>query len=204
MSLDRPRRRALRLKGYDYAQPGGYFVTICTQGGKCLFGKVVEEEMRLNPAGVMIEQAWHALSDCFPIVELDAFVVMPNHIHGIIILLDPSLIDPNRTVQDSTVGAPLVGARDEGRTTRRAGTRPAPTIPRILSLGDVVGAFKSITTRQYISGVNTLGWAPFSKRLWQRNYWDRIIRNGKELDRIRQYIDDNPARWHWDKFNPTF
>ena len=151
--------------------------------------------MRLNPAGEMIQQAWHTMPDRFPTVHLDAFAVMPNHIHGIIILIDPTFIEPDRT----NVGVPLVGAPTDDSITDRAGTRDAPTSPSMATLGDVVGAFKSITTHQYIQDVKHQGWIPFAKRLWQRNYWEHIIRGGKELDRIRQYIDEKPARWYWDR-----
>ena len=109
------------------------------------------------------------------------------------------------TVQGA-VGAPLVGAPGDDDTDHGAGTRPAPTtagsVPSIsASLGDIVGAFKSITTRQYIDGVDYRGWIPFPKRLWQRNYWERVIRNKKEGDRIRRYIEENPARWFWDRYH---
>ena len=91
----------------------------------------------------------------------------------------------------------LGGALNGDDTPGRAGTMPAPTN----ALGDVVGAFKSITTRRYIDGVNHLGWTPFAERLWQRNYWERVIRNNKELDHIRRYIEENPMRWYWDRYH---
>jgi REP element-mobilizing transposase RayT len=191
---EKHRRRSIRLQTYDYARPGGYFVTICTQDWKCLFGTVVDEEMRLNPAGEMIQRVWHTLPGLFSNVHLDAFVVMPNHVHGIVILIESKTTDTN-----PTVGAPLVGAPDVDNATDRAGTRPAPTNSDTASLGDVVGAFKSITTNGYIDGVKHRGWMPFARRLWQRNYWEHVIRVGNEGDRIRRYIDENPARWQEDR-----
>ncbi len=163
--------------------------------------------MRLNPAGAMIQQVWYALPDRFPTMQLDAFVVMPNHIHAIIVLTDPTINNPQATDSPNNVGAPLVGAPADDDMVDGAGTRPAPTTRDsarrgTVSLGDVVGAFKSITTRQYIDGVNHRGWTPFVKRLWQRNYWERVIRNKRELDRIRRYIEENPARWYWDRYHP--
>ncbi len=99
-------RRSIRLKHYDYSEPGGYFVTLCTQDWKCLFGKVEKEQMRLNSAGKMIRQECYALTDRFPIVQLDAFVVMPNHIHGIIVITDPTINHPQATDSPNNVGAP--------------------------------------------------------------------------------------------------
>ncbi len=137
--------------------------------------------MVLNDAGQMIQTEWLKLSQRFTHVELDEFIVMPNHLHGIMIIHD-----------DGNVGAPLVGAPGPG-----AGTRPAPT------LGDMVGAFESITTNGYILGVKQQGWPRFSGKLWQRNYHDRIIRDDDELNRIREYIICNPPKWDEDKNNPN-
>jgi putative transposase len=187
-NLDRSHRRSIRLKGYDYSLAGAYFVTISTQDRGCVFGDVVAGVMRLNEAGQMVSTEWDALLGRFPGVELDAFVVMPNHIHGIIVF-----------ATRVSVGAPLVGAQGvaPNRTIdNRATTRVAPT------LGDVVGAFKSRVTVDYTRGVKTKGWPTFRRRLWQRNFYEHIIRNEASLHRIRQYILDNPARWAFDRDNP--
>ena len=156
---DKHHRQSIRLKGYDYTQTGAYFVTICTQDRECLFGDVVDGEIRLNNVGQMVYRIWNDLSVKYPDIETDEFVVMPNHVHGIIVL---------------PVGAPLVGALSSGMTIdnakNRAGTRPAPT------LGDIVGVFKSITTHQYTDGARQKDWPPFNKKLWQRNYYEHIIR----------------------------
>jgi len=172
-------RRSIRLKGYDYTQPGVYFVNICVQNRECLFGTIVGGEMRLNDAGRMLQATWEQMPQRFPTIKLDTYVVMPNHFHAIVII----------------VGAPLVGAQ------LGAGTRPAPTANP--SLSGVIGAFKSITTNKYIHQVHNLNWPLFHKRLWQRNYYERIVRNERELDAIRQYIRDNPARWAEDMENPS-
>jgi REP element-mobilizing transposase RayT len=189
-------RRSIRLKGYDYSQAGAYFVTICTQDRACLFGEVVDGEMRLNDVGRMVVAEWERLPERFPDVALDAFVVMPNHIHGIIVITHPD-----------RVGAGLVPAQEgdhEGRpydtdpdrtTGTGATTRVAPTV------GDVVSAFKSSVTVEYARGVKTFGWLPFRRRLWQRNYYEHIIRSEDSLNRIRQYIVENPARWVFDREN---
>lgn len=185
-------RRSIRLKGYNYSQAGAYFVTICTQERRCLLGEVLEEEMVSNDAGRTVRQVWEALPRRFPSVELDLFVVMPNHLHGI------AIIEGNVTSVDH-VGATLVVAHDHNVTRGRAGTRPAPTT----DLGDIIGEFKSITTNRYIAGVKCSGWLAFSIRLWQRNYYEHVIRSGSELDRVRQYIMDNPLKWALDPENPA-
>jgi len=173
----RHQRRVIRLQGYDYSQAGAYFVTVCTQNRTPLFGDVVDGDLLLNDAGRMVTAEWLALPARFPTIELDAFVVMPNHLHGIIV---------TTTIP---VGAALVAA-------------PMPSIKTTPSLGSIVGAFKSRATVEYILGVKTHAWPAFHGRLWQRNYYEHVIRNDESLDRIRQYIYDNPARWAHDPDNP--
>jgi len=344
---NRHHRRSIRLKGYDYSQAGAYFITICTQDRACLFGKVVNGEMRLNDAGRMVLAEWNMLPERFPHVVLDAFVVMPNHVHGIVVITNPATDDTATTAptivgtglvpvpnagtmgavpnagamgaapndgmmgaapdagtmgaapdagmmgavpDDGTMGAvpnagtmgavpdagtmgaapdagtmgaapnagtmgaapdagtmgavpnagtmgavpdagtmgavPNAGtmgaAPDDGATTRvaptaativgtglvpvpddGATTRVAPTVGDIVAptVGDIVGAFKSRVTVEYIRGVKTSGWPPFRGRLWQRNYYEHIIRNERALNAIRQYIIENPRRWQMDREN---
>ena len=182
------RRRSIRLKGYDYAQPGTYFVTVVTLDRVCVFGDMVGGAMRLNGAGTLAQRTWEALPCRFPGIGLDAFVVMPNHIHGIVTI-------------DQSVGVPLVGTQDDDHARMTAGakasTRVAPT------LGDVVGAYKSIVTVEYARGMKTDGWRPFRGRLWQRNYYEHIIRDENELDRAREYVVNNPLQWALDRENPA-
>ncbi|HAD04636.1 MAG TPA: hypothetical protein DCF93_08455 [Desulfuromonas sp.] len=126
-------RQSIRLRDYDYAAVGAYFVTICTQGRECLFGDIAEGVMRPNMAGGMVAEVWQGLPTRFPQVARDEFVVMPNHFHGILILTDPPAVGAPlvgaRSPSTPDVGAPLVGAQDHDRAeTRRAGTRPAPCI----------------------------------------------------------------------------
>ena len=179
-------RRSIRLRGYDYTRGRAYYATLVTHERRTLFGEVVEERMRLNEAGKMAQAVWEALPHRFPSIELDAFVIMPNHTHGILIM-------------DGPVGAPLVGALDRERATdgARATIRVAPTI-----LGNAVGAYKSLTTVEYIRGVERHEWQPFTGRLWQRNYYERVIRDSHELDRAREYIANNPLQWELDRENP--
>ncbi|MDO8281622.1 MAG: transposase [Thermodesulfovibrionia bacterium] len=168
-------RRSIRLKEYDYSQAGAYFVTICTASRECLFGIIEDAQMKMNDAGKMVQNVWHELPGRFSEIHLDEFIIMPNHIHGIILL----------------VGAPLVGARFSKED--RAGTRPAPT------LGDIIGAFKSITTHSYTEGVKQQQWQRYSDKLWQRNYYEHIIRSEPELNKIREYIVNNSLRWETDE-----
>ncbi len=180
------RRRSLRLSGYDYAQAGAYFITICTQSRACLFGEVADGAMRPNGAGEMATRLWHEMPARFSDLEVDAFVVMPNHIHGILVLSD--------------VGAPLVSARGEAIETGAA-TRAAPTAPRA-TIGDIVGAFKSLFTVEYIRGVRDGRWPAGNRRVWQRNYYEHVIRDESDLARVRRYIEENPLRWEFDQENP--
>lgn len=155
-------RHSIRLEGYDYSQNGAYFITLCTQNKSCLFGNIVYAKMILNDAGRMIKTIWDEIQLYYPGIETGEFIIMPNHIHGII---------------------NLVG--------------PAPT--KKLSLPDVIGRFKTMTTNKYICGVKQNGWHQFSQKLWQRNYHEHIIRDANESDRIQQYITDNPEHWENDK-----
>ncbi|MEM7111085.1 MAG: transposase [Chloroflexota bacterium] len=175
-------RRSIRLKGYDYSQAGAYFVTICVQNG----------QMLLEPDAVreMILVWWHKLAEKFPNVELDEFVIMPNHVHFIVVILD--------VASGQTRGSAPTEGNDAVGTHPHVRPNPAnhPT------LGNIVQWFKTMTTNAYIRGVKSDGWEPFPKRLWQRNYYEHIIRTERALNAIRQYIDDNPAKWHEDSLHP--
>ncbi len=210
----RRRRRSIRLPSYDYSQAGAYFITICTQNRARLFGEVVREEMRLSAAGTMVYKQWTSLSERFPGIRADDVVVMPDHIHGIIQIREPVIARDSVRVADGVdgvvdgvvvvvdgvdgvvdgVGAPPVGALDIAADVPGDGPdQPVPT-----AIGRMVGAFKSCSTNAYIRGVKRDGWMPFHTRLWQRNYYERVIRDEKALQRIRQYMEDNPRRWFWD------
>ena len=214
------RRRSLRLKGYDYTHVGAYFVTIVTQGRLCLFGEIVGKEMRLNEAGEMVCRIWKALPQRFPSIEIDLFVVMPNHLHGIIVINQRKRATTRVAPTKSTnVGAGLVPAQktddhpqNSATMSDRATIRVAPTgamegemeapIKDLFALGDVIGAYKSLTTVEYARGVKTTKWTPFHKRLWQRNYYEHVVRHEESLRDLQQYILDNPAQWAFDKENP--
>ncbi len=167
-----PTRRSLRLKGFDYSQPGAYFVTVVVQKGWPLFGEVVDEQMRLNEAGKMVQAVWDALPDRFPGFQFDTFVVMPNHVHGIIAI--DGTEHPQRTDGQSPANA---------------------AAPVSVTLSDVVSAFKSLTTAEYARNVKSLNWPPFRGRLWQRGYYDHVVRDDESLRKIREYILGNPTLW---------
>ena len=167
-------RRSIRLRGYDYSQAGAYFVTICTQGRECFFGDIVEGEMRLNDAGRVVADEWIKSAEIRREIELDDWGVMPNHFHGILVIAG----------RDTVFG---------GR-----GDRPvAPTGPQPRSIGAVMAGFKSAVTKRINERRKTPG-----EKLWQRNYWEHVIRNESELNRIREYIHNNPSQWEMDKLNP--
>lgn len=151
-------RQSIRLKNYDYSQLGAYFITICTHNRELL----LEQES----VKVMLKSFWQKLPAKFTTIQLDEFIVMPNHIHGIIMI--------------------TVGVTPRGYP----------------SLGDIVDWYKTMTTNAYIEGVKNNRWAQFNKRFWQRNYYEHVIRDEEDLNRIRQYIIDNPMRWDEDEDNP--
>jgi putative transposase len=187
MPLKHPNRRPLRLPTYDYSLPGAYFITVCTQNRLSWFGDVVDGAMFRNDVGFMVEKWWYELSNKFCQIELDAFVVMPNHVHGIIFITDE-----RRTHRCAPTGIPTpVGADLCVRP--KSDLRP--------SLGKIVQWFKTMTTNRYIAGVKQTGWHPFPGKLWQRNYYEHVIRSEESLNSIREYITTNPLRWHLDREN---
>ena len=180
----RPAREINRLKQYDYSQAGYYFVTICIQGRVCLLGDIVNDHMILNNAGKMIENSWRQVPDYYDGVEIDSCQIMPNHLHGIIILVDTASRQTN-----------------VGTGPRACPGQPQGVVPT-MSLSDVIGRFKSFTTNRYIDGIKHHQWPPFDKKLWQRSFYDHVIRNNEDLNRVREYIRNNPLKWALDKDNP--
>ena len=161
-------RKSIRLKEYDYSQAGAYYVTIVTHKRRVLFGDVVDDKMQLNETGQLVVDVWEWLAARHSHVELDSYVVMPNHLHGIIVIDDH----------------------------RGGDSRIAPTKHK--SLGRLVGMFKTVTTKQVNLAQGTPG-----QRLWQRNYYERVIRNDEEWNWVREYIAGNPTQWETDAENPN-
>ncbi len=158
-----PRRRSLRVHDYDYTRPGAYFVTICTHRRARLFGRIVEDAMHPNAFGKIVGETWQALPSHYPNVELDAFVIMPNHVHGILVL------DSDTT-----------------------------TLPKRHGLPEVIRAFKTFSSRR----INRRRGGS-SRHVWQRDYYEHVIRLEDSLSDIREYIETNPPRWHLDRENPA-
>jgi REP element-mobilizing transposase RayT len=176
-------RRSIRLRGYDYSTGGAYFVTICAWQRECLFGEVVDGALRLNEAGHLVTATWESLSERFQTVLLDQHIVMPNHFHGTLVLSGLG------AASSATLG---LGAASSAPTSGLGAASSAPT------LGNVVRAFKSISAISINRALDRQG-IP----LWQRNYYERVIRNEQELTAIRQYIVENPARWNDDENHPA-
>lgn len=186
-------RRSIRLKGYDYSQAGFYFVTICTQDRQHLFGEILvmdsgvgteivgaeidsaptTNQMVLNDAGKMVSQLWYQIPNNFHNVQLHEFVIMPNHIHGII-EITPISDNPDLKIN--------------------IGSDP-------ITLPNIIQSFKRHTTIEYIKMVKQNILPPFNKRVWQRNYWEHIIRNQNAYQEIAQYVVSNPLKWTLDELN---
>jgi putative transposase len=180
-----PQRKSPRLQGFDYSTPGAYFVTICVQEHRHLLGSVTNGTMKTNHAGQMVEDSWQQIANKFPTVRLDTFVVMPNHMHGLIWLTTPQSIEPS-----------LDTHAVEENSSREDHVQSRP------SLSSVMQWFKSWTTAQYRSGVVNQDWTPFPGRLWQKSFYDHIVRHNEALNMIRYYIQQNPKRWSVDRYHP--
>jgi REP element-mobilizing transposase RayT len=177
-------RRSIRLRGYDYTQAGAYFVTTCVQNREPLFGEIVGGSVRLNVQGEIAVEWWDKITGHFQGVELDAFVVMPNHMHGIVVLTEPLGIASTQFVQAGASGEmelPLMTSTS---------SRPMP-------LGRVMAFFKYQSTKAINQARATPG-----ARVWQRNYYEHVVRNDGSLRRIREYIASNPLQWEQDQLHP--
>jgi putative transposase len=157
-------RRSIRLGGYDYSSAGAYFITVCVEARRCAFGEVDQDAVKLAPAGEIVRAVWCELPQKYAELELDAFILIPNHLHAII-----------------GICPEFVGARS----------------PRPPSLGTIMGFFKYESTKRVNTGFGTPG-----AKLWQRSYYDHVIRGNRLLDLIREYIETNPRRWALDTENP--
>jgi putative transposase len=192
----RHHRRSIRLAQYDYSLAGAYFVTVCAHERNCLFGDVVDADMLLNDAGRLVQTAWDELPGRFPGVELDGFMIMPNHVHGIVILGGAAIVGTGPGAVGAGLALPWEPGAAIGAHSNQGAASSAPT-PATATLGDVIRAFKSISALYVNRQLMRSG------SLWQRNYYERIIRDEAELQRIREYIETNPARWADDSENPN-
>jgi putative transposase len=182
-------RKHVRLSGFDYRDNYAYFVTICTGHRECVFGDVIDGALRPSRRGLVVTQCWQDIPKHHPFVELDAFVVMPNHIHGIL-LFTGGREEATQASQLQT--PPRVAATP-------ASPRPANAHgPMSKSLGAVVGSFKAAISRS----INRLR-PGAAVGLWQPNYYEHVIRNDRARDAIGEYILSNPDRWNLDEENPA-
>ena len=230
MKYDREKhhRRSIRLRGYDYSSVGSYFITICTFQRECIFGTISNGEMQLNQYGKIVHSHWQNLPKYHPRLELDEFVIMPNHIHGILFLIDNNDISLDH---DNSVGAGL--ADNFILENQNSFPKPAPT--NGLADNFAMNAGSICKTRPYTISISTKsaptnilatennhgipeiirGFKTFSARrvnqirhtsgipVWQRNYYDHIIRDETSLQKIRHYIQTNPNLWQVDQLHPN-
>jgi REP element-mobilizing transposase RayT len=167
-----PGHHSIRLSGYDYSSEGLYFITICSHEKRCVFGRIVESQAVLSPAGLIIRECWVAIPLHFARTRLHAFVIMPNHLHGIVEICSEL---------GRSNAAPLRGTE----ASVQAG-----------SLGAIVRSFKAAATKRVHQ---QLKW---TRPFWQRNYFEAIVHDGEEFSKAVRYILENPARWEWDRENP--
>ena len=185
-------RRPMRLPNYDYSQPGGYYITIVTWHRECVFGEVINGVMKLNKMGQIVQWEWEVLLRRFLYIDLGAFVVMPNHFHGILIFHEQVGASRQELANAPSGMVPLPSV-----TTAGIDGSPLPGGPKPGSLGAIIGQFKSRVTKRL--------WkipAFKDKPIWQRNYYEHIIRNQQDLQNKTDYINSNPLLWAQDNENP--
>lgn len=187
MKYDRQKhhRRSIRLKGYDYTQVGAYFVTICTWQREILFGDIVNNQMRLSRYGEVVHFNWHYLPKRYPHVKLDAFIIMPNHVHGIICLTEENINNVRGVAAglDKNINFSVKPA-------------PAKSTAKRHGLPEIIRGFKTFSALR-INQLRCITGVP----VWQRNYYEHIIRHEESLEKIRQYIINNPSSWQQDELN---
>jgi REP element-mobilizing transposase RayT len=198
-------RRSFRLKEYDYSLPGAYFVTLITKNRLNIFGEILGEQMSLNLLGEIIRSTWIRLPSFFN-VQLDEWVIMPNHLHAIIWILGDSKGEASAFTNE---GINKLSLADASPQHQPIGTKPG-------SLGAIIQNFKSVSTRKVNRMISStckgkafeaqvgsiqagISSNALPQHIWQRDYYERIIRNQRELDALRAYITDNPRRWAEDK-----
>lgn len=184
---DERHRRSLRLKGYDYSQAGAYFVTVCAYNKKCVFGEIESGVMRLNTNGEIVASEWVRSAEVRPEIECGEFVVMPNHFHGIV------------RIVGAYGNTPIPRGEQKKAYSHNKGVLPyAPTSPS-RNLGAMVRGFKGAASRRINEICSTPGAA-----VWQRNYYEHVIRNDDDYSRIAEYVANNPQRWVEDSLHPEF
>ncbi|SDS17575.1 hypothetical protein SAMN05216503_2217 [Polaribacter sp. KT25b] len=251
-NLKKHNRKSIRLKGYDYAQNGLYFITICIQKRVCLLGNIINETLETNNAGKMIDKWYWELENKFPNIKCHAHIVMPNHFHCIIEIVHnvgadlcvrpntntdlrvrpntdlhvrPNTANKNKPIPTkndletndnafvSNVNVPVSNKNVpvSNKNVPVSNVNVPFSNANVPIMGEHIGSplhvvvqwFKTMTTNEYIRNVKTNNWQRFNGKLWQRNYWEHIIRNEKSYQNISEYIMNNPTKWIADKLNPN-
>jgi len=207
-------RRSIRLKGYDYSQAGLYFVTICTQHHECFFGNIASGEMFLNDAGKMVGKWYSELENKFPDIKCLESIIMPNHFHCIVQNVGADLRVCPDWQEGEHIGSPLhnVNVEHMGEQTGEHIDSPLHNV-NVEHMGEQTGEhigsplhrvvqwFKTMSTNEYIRGVKNHGWKRFNGKLWQRNYYEHIIRDEESYHQISDYIINNPLKWDTDEYH---
>jgi len=186
-------RRSIRLKGYDYTQPGAYFVTICTYQRDEIFGEIINGEMRLSALGKIVREEWLRSAEIRKEIQVfeDEFMIMPNHLHGINWIVGADSIRPDmegaHAMRPNTMRPNTMPPKPQTPDARRASLRRVPR-----SLGSFIAGFKTSVTSRAGRELDMTG-------IWQRNYYEHIVRNDRELNNIRWYILNNPLNWQLDR-----
>ena len=183
------RRKSTRLKDYDYSQHGCYFVTVTVKNPDCVFGKIVNAKAVLNNAGKVVQRCWLDIPNYFSNSQLDEFIIMPNHVHGIIIIMHKNDTRVHEGVQD--VEPLRINSQSIGHPGKNKYQKIIPG-----SIGSIIRGFKIGVTKWYRRNTDI-------HTVWQRNFYEHIIRNEDDLNRIREYIINNPLKWKLDNENPS-
>ena len=218
---DTHHRRSSRLPGYDYTLPGAYFVTLVCHERECLFGDIRDGEVRLNAFGQVVAEEWERTAMIRFNVAVDSYVIMPNHLHGILVIMEMTFESgvsdrsgdirahssaplPDASVNTLPNAAPPSGpvrahcrAPGSNHPADRTSEQPTGLIRPPQSLGAIIGGFKAASTRR-VNSLRQMTGVP----IWQRNYFEHIIRSDRSWERIRNYIEANPSRWTDDTENP--
>ncbi len=217
---DKHHRHSIRLQGYDYSSEGAYFVTICVKDRECLFGKIQNKQMMLNEYGKIVEQCWLDLYYYYENIVLDAYIIMPNHFHGVIFIVDLSdnvdnVVDIDnvrainvRAIHESPLQQPFQQSFQQESSQQSPIVRAIHELPlqklprqkqqkhRKMLLPKIIGRFK-MNSAKHINQIRNTPGIP----VWQRNYYEHIIRNEESLNNIRKYIINNPLKWLEDEYN---
>ncbi len=182
--LDKYRIPSARLQNWDYGWNGIYFITICTEGRDNYFGKMTEMVIELSEIGLFAQQSWFEIPTHFPFVDLDAFVVMPNHIHGILII---DKTDDRENNPDLNLDKEFESANNDIAPGQNRFRNPGRD-----NISSVIGSYKSAVSKKARPINSCFG--------WQTRFYDHIVQSDREFGRIRQYIEDNPVNWGKDKY----